>query len=173
MSLAGEASRAVTFTLRPGLSYLVVAESDPGEGGAVQRSFTTFETTHGPAGSPAPAPAATVRMQGLRFRGTKVLPRQGTVRVENRDGSAHIAVAFPLRRGVTNKRLGRVLGTSSERAFGRIIAGAPYVLQSVLSGGNTSNDVELAFPRPGRYGLVCFVGEHHRLGMHRVVTVRG
>jgi hypothetical protein len=173
VSLDAEASRAVTFPLRPGLSYLVVAESDPGEGGAVQRSFTTFTTAPGPAGSPAPAPAATVRMQGRRFRGSAVLPRRGTVRVENRDGAAHVAIAFPLRRGVTSERPGRVLRSPSERTFGRIVAGTPYALQSVLSGGTTTNDVEVAFPRPGRYGLVCFVGEHHRLGMHRIVTVRG
>jgi hypothetical protein len=173
VSLAAEASRAVTFTLRPGLSYLLVAESAPAESGAVQRSFTTFTTAPGPAGADAPAAAATVRMQGLRFRGAKVLPQRGTVRVENRDGAAHVAVAFPLRRGVTNKRLGRALARPGGRAFGRVITGTPYALQSVLSGGNITNDVEVAFPRPGRYGLVCFVGEHYRLGMHRIVTVRG
>jgi hypothetical protein len=77
-----------------------------------------------------------------------------------------------LRRGVSNKRLGRALMRPGGRAFSRMIVGTPYALQSVLSGGNITNDVEVAFPRPGRYGLVCFIGEHHRLGMHRIVTVR-
>ena len=166
------ASRAVTFTLRPGLTYLVMAESEAGDGRPARRSSTTFTTAAGAAGADAPAPAATVRMQGLRFRGASVLPQRGVLRMENRDGTTHIAVAFPLRRGVTNQRLGRALRGNSERAFGRLLAGAPYPLQTPLSGGNTANDVEVDFARPGRYGLVCFVGEHQRLGMHRVVTVR-
>ena len=170
VGLTSETSRAVTFTLRPGLTYVIVAES--GEGGPPARSFARFTTAAGPAGSPAPAPAATVVMQGMRFRGSKTLPSQGAVRVENRDGVHHFAIAFPLRPGVTGKRLGRAVRARSERAIGRILAGQPYALQSVLSGGNQANDVEVAFPRRGRYGLVCFVGEHQRLGMHRIVTVR-
>jgi uncharacterized cupredoxin-like copper-binding protein len=52
------------------------------------------------------------------------------------------------------------------------VSGAPYGLQSIISGGNTANDNEVSFPKAGRYGLVCFFDEHHRLGMYRVVTVR-
>jgi hypothetical protein len=111
-------------------------------------------------------------MVGLRFRGARSLPRRGTVRVTNEDGVAHFAIAFPLRRGVTAARLGRALRSNSEAAFGRVVAGAPYSLQNLISGGRTANDNEVRFTRAGRYGLVCFVYEHHRLGMYRIVTVR-
>ncbi|MFL5893933.1 MAG: hypothetical protein ACJ76Z_02320, partial [Thermoleophilaceae bacterium] len=60
----------------------------------------------------------------------------------------------------------------SERAFERVIAGQPYGLQSIISGGNIANDQEVRFPKAGRYALVCFFNEHHVLGMYRVVTVR-
>lgn len=84
----------------------------------------------------------------------------------------HFALAFPLRPGVTTKQFGRVLRSNSERAFGRISAGAPYGLQGVISGGNVANDQEVRFARAGRDGFVCFFGEHHRLGMCRLVMVR-
>jgi len=168
---ASEPRHAVTFNLRPGLTYVVLAEEDT-ERGTPQRSFTTFTTSGQANGATAPAPAATVRMQGLRFRGSSTLPRQGVVRVENRDGVPHFAIAFPLRKGVTARRFGRVLRSNNERAFGRVLAGQPYGLQNIISGGNIANDQEVRFPKAGRYGLVCFFNEHHVLGMYRVVTVR-
>jgi len=113
-----------------------------------------------------------VRMVGLRFRGDRVLPRRGVVRVENGDGVPHFAIAFPLRRRVTTKQFGRAVRATSQRAFGRVVAGAPYGVQNLISGGNTANDQELRFPKAGRYALVCFFDEHHRLGMYRLVTVR-
>jgi hypothetical protein len=171
---ASEPRRAMTFTLKPGLTYVVLSEADEEGGGSAARArgLTTFITSGDANGARAASPRATVRMVGLRFRGDRVLPRRGVVRVENGDGVPHFALAFPLRRGVTTKQFGRVLRSNSERAFGRISAGAPYSLQGVLSGGNTANDQEVRFARAGRYGLVCFFGEHHRLGMYRLVTVR-
>jgi plastocyanin len=167
-----ETHRALTFDLKPGLSYVVVAEPDADSRGRVKpRGFTTFTTSGDANGATAPAPQATVRMQGLRFRGASTLPQKGTVRFENRDGVAHFAVAFPLRKGTTSKQLGRALGTS-EAALGRVVAGAPYLAQNIISGGNTRNDGELSFAAKGRYGLVCFVDGHDRLGMYRVVTVK-
>jgi hypothetical protein len=168
---ASEPRHAVTFNLRPGLTYVVLAEADT-ERGTPQRSFTTFTTSGQANGATAATPAATVRMQGLRFRGSSTLPRQGVVRVENRDGVPHFAIAFPLRKGVTARRFGRVLRSDSERAFGRVVAGQPYGLQNIISGGNIANDQEVRFPKAGRYALVCFFNEHHVLGMYRVVTVR-
>jgi hypothetical protein len=168
---ASEPRHAVTFNLRPGLTYVVLAEEDT-ERGTPQRSFTTFTTSGQANGAAAPAPAATVRMQGLRFRGSSTLPRQGVVRVENRDGVPHFAIAFPLRKGVTPARFGRVLRSNNERAFGRVLAGQPYGLQNIISGGNIANDQEVRFPKAGRYALVCFFNGHEQLGMYRVVTVR-
>jgi hypothetical protein len=168
---ASEPRHAVTFNLRPGLTYVVLAEEDT-ERRTPQRSFTTITTSGEANGATAPTPAATVRMQGLRFRGSSTLPRQGVVRVENRDGVPHFAIAFPLRKGVTASRFGRVLRSNNERAFGRVVAGQPYGLQNLISGGNIANDQEVRFPKAGRYALVCFFNEHHVLGMYRVVTVR-
>ncbi len=82
-------------------------------------------------------------MVGLRFRGDRVLPRRGVVRVQNGDGVPHFALAFPLRPGVTTKQFGRVLRSNSERAFGRISAGAPYGLQAIRRSGS---------PGPGGMG---------------------
>ena len=166
---AGEAQRAVTFTIKPGLSYVVIVEQDTNNG-PTPRSLTTFTSSGAANGATAQAPAATYRMQGLRFRGPSTLKQTSTVRFENHDGVSHFALAFPLRAGTTTAQLAK--GVRSERAFGRIAAGAPYVAQSILSGGDTRNDQELRFPKKGRYGLVCFIDGHERLGMYKVVTIR-
>jgi hypothetical protein len=175
VSLSGSETRhGVTFNLRPGVTYLVLSEADE-EGGRNQpreRGLATLTTTGASNGATSPAPAATVRMVNLRFRGDRVLPRRGVVRVENPDGVPHFAAAFPLRKRVTSKQFGRALRANSERAFGRVVGGAPYGLQSIISGGNTANDQEVRFPKAGRYALVCFFNGHERLGMYRVVTVR-
>jgi hypothetical protein len=171
-SLSGrETHRAVTFNVKPGVTYVMLAEQDTNTSGPPPRAFTTFTSSGDANGATAPAPAATIRMQGLRFKGAAVLPRNGVVRVKNEDGVAHFALAFPLRKGTTTAQLGRAV-RGNQRAFGRIVAGTPYTVQSVISGGETSNDQELHFQRRGRYGLVCFINGHERLGMYRVVSVR-
>ncbi len=169
----GQTRRAATFTVKPGLTYVVLSEVETqGEGPGQPARLTTFSSSDTPSGAQAPAPAATVRMVDLRFRGNRVLPRRGTVRVENRGSVPHMAIAFPLREGVTTARLGRAVRSSSEQAFGRIVSGPPLSLQNPISGGDTANDQEVRFPRRGRYALVCFFNEHHRLGMYRIVSVR-
>jgi plastocyanin len=167
----GVSQRAVTFAIKPGLTYVVLVEQAV-ERGTPPRSFTTFTSGGQPNGASAPAPAETIRMQGLRFRGPSALPRSGTVRFENRDGVAHFALAFPLRKGTTAARLGKALRSPNERAIARIVAGQPYMAQNVLSGGDTTNDQQLSFPKAGRYGFVCFIEGHERLGMYKIVTVR-
>ena len=166
---ASDAQRALTFNVKPGLMYVVIVEQDTDKG-PTPRSLTTFSSSGDANGSAAPAPAATVRMQGLRFKGPNSLKQTGTVRFENRDGVAHFALAFPLRKGTTTAQLAK--GLRSQRAFGKIAAGAPYSAQNVISGGDTSNDQELHFPKKGRYGLVCFIDGHERLGMYKIVTVK-
>jgi hypothetical protein len=164
--------RALTFTVKPGLTYVVVAEPDSDSNGKVKpRAFTTFTSSGEANGATAPAAEATVRLQGLRFKGPSTLPQKGAVRFENRDGVAHFALAFPLRKGTTTKQLGKALGTS-EAAIGKLVVGAPYMAQNIISGGDTANVQELSFPKKGRYGLVCFIDGHDRLGMYRVITVK-
>jgi hypothetical protein len=169
----GEERRGMTFTVKPGLTYVVVSQvQTQGEGAAPPPRVTTFASGGGSNGATAPAPDATVRMVDLRFTGDRVLPRRGVVRVQNRGGVPHIAIAFPLRRGVTSAQAGRAIRSDSERVFGQIVAGAPRTVQDALSGGDTANDQEIRFPRKGRYVVVCFLNDHHRLGMYRVVSVR-
>jgi plastocyanin len=166
---ASEAQRAVTFTVKPGLSYLVVVEQDT-DTGPTPRSSTTFTSSGAANGATAAAPAATYNLQGLRFRGPSTLKQTSTVRFQNRDGVAHFAIAFPLRKGTSRAQLAK--GLRSERSFGKIVAGAPYWAQYVISGGDTGNDQELRFPSKGRYGFVCFIDGHERLGMYKIITVK-
>jgi plastocyanin len=166
---ASEAQRAVTFTVKPGLSYLVVVEQDT-DTGPTPRSSTTFTSSGAANGATAAAPAATYNLQGLRFRGPSTLKQTSTVRFQNRDGVAHFAIAFPLRKGTSQAQLAN--GLRSERSFGKIVAGAPYWAQYVISGGDTGNDQELRFPSKGRYGFVCFIDGHERLGMYKIITVK-
>jgi plastocyanin len=166
---ASEAQRAVTFTVKPGLSYLVVVEQDT-DTGPTPRSSTTFTSSGAANGATAAAPAATYNLQGLRFRGPSTLKQTSTVRFQNRDGVAHFALAFPLRKGTSRAQLAK--GLRSERSFGKIVAGAPYWAQYVISGGDTGNDQELRFPSKGRYGFVCFIDGHERLGMYKIITVK-
>jgi hypothetical protein len=168
-----ETSRDVTFRLKPGLTYFVVSEPDTeGDNPPASRGISTFTTGAQANGATAPAPDATIRMVDLRFRGDTVLPRRGTVRFENFGGVPHIAVAFPLRPGVTTAQFGRALRADNQRALGRLLAGEPLGLQNLISGGGASDDQPVSFARAGRVGLVCFVNEHNRLGMYRIVRVR-
>ena len=47
--------------------------------------------------------------RGSGVPGSATLPRRGTVRVQNFGAGPHIAIAFPLRRGVTNAQAGRAI----------------------------------------------------------------
>ena len=175
VALAGkETKRAVTFNLRSGQTYHVLSELDADQprGKVRQRGFASFTTSADANGAAPPSAVRTVRMEGLRFKGASSLPRQGVVRFDNKDAAPHFALAFPLRKGVTTARLRRVLRSNNERAFGRIVAGEPYMAQGIVSGGGLTNYQEVKFPRSGRYGLVCFIYEHHALGMARVVSVK-
>jgi hypothetical protein len=149
----------------------MVSEPDA-EGAPPSRGIGTFATSAQANGATAPAPDATIRMVDVRFRGSATLPRRGTVRVENFGAGPHIAIAFPLRRGVSSTAVGRAIRSGSDEALGRIVGGAPTALQNVLSGGGNFDDQQVSFARTGRYALVCFVTEHNRLGMYRIVTVR-
>jgi uncharacterized cupredoxin-like copper-binding protein len=166
-----ETTRDVTFTLRPGATYVLISEPEPEDAPPATHGFGTFTTSGTSNGATAAAPDATIRMVDRRFRGARTLPRNGTVRFTNEDGVPHFAIALPLRRNVSNARFGRVLRSGNERQFGSIIAGEPIGAQGIISGA-TVNDQQLRFPRAGRYGFVCFFDSHERLGMYRVITVR-
>jgi plastocyanin len=169
--MPGDTEQAVTFNVKPGLTYYIAVEQEV-EKGAVPRAFGSFTSGGTANGAAAPAAAAAVRLQGLRFRGASTLPRNGVVRFENRDGVAHFALAFPLRKGVTRAKLGKALVSNSESAFGKLIAGNPYMAQNIISGGDTTDYQEVSFAKKGKYALVCFIEGHERLGMYRIVTVK-
>jgi hypothetical protein len=156
--------KAVTVDLRPNTTYVVAV------GAGRSTAVTTF-TTGAPTGVQAPNPDGRIRMIDYGFRGPNTLPRNGRIRVENAGTTFHFAIAFPLRRGVSGRQVGRVFRRGSERGIGRVVAGEPVDVQGLISQGST-NDNEVSFGRSGRYAMVCFFGEHNRLGMYRVYRVR-
>jgi plastocyanin len=174
VAIEGKAThQALTFNAKPGLTYYILAEPNADSKGKVkQRAFATFTTSTDSNGATAPAPDATIRFQGLSFKGASTLPRTGTVRFENRDDTNHFALAFPLRSGVTTKQLGKAVKSNSDAAFGKLAAGPPELIQNVISGGYTANDQELTFAKKGKYGLLCYIDGHQLLGMYRIVTVK-
>ena len=158
------ASRAVTVDLRPNTTYVAAAIAGRSQ------AITTF-TTGAASGARAPTPDARIRMVDYGFRGPRTLPRNGRIRVQNNGTTFHFAVAFRLRPGVSGRQVGRAFGGANERALRRIVAGRPVDVQGLISQGST-NDNEVSFGRRGRYAMVCFFGEHNRLGMYRVFRVR-
>jgi hypothetical protein len=156
--------RPVTVDLRPNTTYVAAV------GVGRSTALTTF-TTGAPTGAQAPRPDGRIRMVDYGFRGPKTLPRDGVLRVENAGTTFHFAIAFPLRPGVSGRQVGRAFRRGNERAIGRVIAGEPVDVQGLISQGST-NDNEVSFGRRGRYAMVCFFGEHNRLGMYRVYRVR-
>jgi hypothetical protein len=156
--------RSLTVDLRPNTTYVV------GGGAGRSAALTTF-TTGAPTGARAPSPDARIRMVDYGFRGPNTLPRNGTIRVQNEGTTFHFALAFPLRPGVADRQVGRAFRSGNERAIGRIAGGPPVSVQDLISQG-TTNDNEVRFARRGRYAMVCFFGEHNRLGMYRVYRVR-
>lgn len=158
-------TRSLTVDLRPDVTYVVVAIA----GNA--NTLTSFTTTGTANGAQAPKPDAQISMVDYGFRGPKTLPRDGTIRVANRGLAYHFALAFPVRKGASRKRIGRAFRNGDEKAIGRIVAGQPLEVQDLISPGSV-NDNEVEFQRPGRYAFVCFFGAHNRLGMYRVFNVR-
>lgn len=167
----GDTEQAVTFNVKPGLTYYIAVEQEADKG-VLPRAFSSFTSGGTAAAVAAPAATATVRLQGLRFRGASTLPQKGVVRFENRDGVAHFALAFPVRNGTTSAKVGKALASSKESAFGKLIAGNPYMAQNIISGGDTTDYQEVSFAKKGKYALVCFIDGHERLGMYRIVTVK-
>jgi hypothetical protein len=154
----------VTVDLRPNTTYVAAVIAGR------SRAITTF-TTGAESGAQAPTPDARIRMVDYAFRGPNTLPRNGSIRVDNDGTTLHFALAFPLRPGVTDRQVDRGFRGTNERALGRVVAGEPVDVQGLISQGST-NDNEVRFPRRGRYAMVCFFGEHNRLGMYRVYRVR-
>jgi hypothetical protein len=159
-----EPGRSLTVDLRPDTTYVAVA-------GAGRSAALTSFTTGAPTGARAPRPDARIRMVDYGFRGPNTLPRNGSIRVQNDGTTFHFALALPLRPGVADRQVRRAFRGGNDRRIGRLVGGPPVTVQGTISQG-TTNDNEVRFPRRGRYAMVCFFGEHNRLGMYRVYRVR-
>lgn len=173
VGLFGTRSRgAVTLTLKPNTSYVVVDTGGQNPRRWPLTSFTVGATTQAAV---APRRDAVVTMVDYRFRGARNLPRNGIVRFKNRGRAPHFAIAFPLRPGTDSEAAERAIRRNEERAFTRMVAGPPSEPQSLITPGAT-NDNELTFGRRGRYLMVCFFETggkgHHERGMVKTVTVR-
>ncbi len=164
-----EARKAVTFSLRPNATYVVLNTSGDNPATWTVTSFTTGGTANGAA---LPRAGATVRMVDLRFRGDSVLPRNGVVRFENRGWAPHFAIAAPLRRGASTRAVGRALRSGSDRQLGRLLDfRSSTEAQSLVTRGAVDYN-EVRFPKAGRHVLVCFFEGHNTQGMYRFVRVR-
>lgn len=165
-SLSGPVTTgSVTVRLRANVTYVAVTTSGRRFG------LTTFTTTGTPNGASRPAADATIRMVDYGFRGPGTLPRNGTIRVANRGSAFHFAIAFPLRPSASARQVGTALRSDDNKALDRLVAGPPTDVQGLISPGST-NDNPVRFARPGRVVMVCFFGEHYKLGMYRVFRVR-
>jgi hypothetical protein len=161
-----EASRAVTFDLRPSSTY--VALNLAGE----QPTLTTFTTSGDSNGATAPQADARVRIVDLRFQGAKTLPRRGVVRFENAGWAPHFALAAPLKAKATKKKVSRAFLKNKQAALEKLLDfGRSIEAQSLITRGAVDFN-ELRFPKRGRYVMVCFFEGHSAQGMFRFVNVK-
>jgi hypothetical protein len=166
---AGDQRRAVTLSLRPSSTYVVINSS-----GEQPSDWEIAELTTGGQsnGATAPQADASVRIIDLRFRGATTVPRRGVLRFENAGWAPHFAVAAPLRRGARTRAVGRALRRNDERKLGRLVDFASTVQPQSLITRGAVNYNEVRFPRRGRYVMVCFFEDHHAQGMYRFIHVR-
>ena len=169
------ASYTTTVDLKPNTSY-VAARVPENPRGTVLQQFTVGGQANGATRA---TPDATVGVYDYAFGMPDALPRQGTVRFENRGQRLHIAVAFPLRTGANRTAAVRALINNDERRLRRLVneRGIREPL-GVVSGG-TVNDVAVNFPRGGNWVLACFLEdgepgnpEHNSIGMVKAFRVR-
>jgi hypothetical protein len=166
---AGDERRAVTFSLRPNATYILINGS-----GERPSEWETAELTVGAQsnGATAPRADATVQMVDLRFRGARILPRDGVVRFQNAGWAPHFAIAAPLRPGARPRVVGRALRRNQQRRLGRLVDFESTVQPQALITRGAVDYNEVRFPRRGRYVMVCFFEGHHAQGMYRFIRVR-
>jgi hypothetical protein len=168
-------SYATTIDLRPGTTYVVANIPDRMR----DTRFAQFTTATTPTTATRPAPVATVGVYDYAYGMPSTLPRRGVVRFENRGERLHIAVAFPLRRGVTGTAVTRSLLRGQERRFDRQVIGRLAYEPLGVVGAGTVNDVEVDFRRRGNWVFVCFISDgeagnpaHFSIGMVKAFRVR-
>ena len=168
-----EARKAVTFSLRPNATYVVLNTSGDNPATWTVTSFTTGGTANGAA---LPRAGATVRMVDLRFRGDK-RAAVATAWCASRTaaGRRTSPIAAPLRRGAKHaRRRGARSGAAAPTASsgGCSTSGPPAEAQSLVTRGAVDYN-EVTFPQGSAgYVLVCFFEGHNTQGMYRFVRVR-
>jgi hypothetical protein len=170
VSLTGrDSSRAVTFNLRPNTTYVVgnITGERPSDW-----ETATFTVSGQANGARVPQADANVRIIDLRFRGDKVLPRNGVVRFAHNGWAPHFAFAMPLRKGAKQRDVGDALRRNQERRLGRLVNFQRAVEAQSLITRDAVNYNEINFRRSGRYVMACFFEGHNTQGMYRFIRVR-
>jgi hypothetical protein len=163
------ARQVQTLTLRPSSTYVVVnlAGENPQDW-----EIASFSTSDQSNGASAPQADARVRIVDLRFRGAKVLPRNGVVRFENAGWAPHFALTAPLRRNSKQRAVARALLRNRQGQLGRLLNFERSIEAQALITRGAVDYNELRFPQRGRYVMVCFFEGHNTQGMFRFVRVR-
>jgi hypothetical protein len=168
-------SYAVTVTLKPGATYVVVNALQ----NLARSPLTSFTVGQAPNGATAPAPAATVGVYDYAFGMPSTLPRRGVVRFENRGEHLHIAVAFRLRPGASRPAAVRAMIRNQERRVGRLISERDTTEPLGIVSPGAVTDVEMNLARPGNWVFVCFISDgergnpsHNTLGMVKAFRAR-
>ena len=156
---------ATTVDLAGGEYVLIDMTKQP----AVRAGFVVGEER---STATMPATDKSVIARDYRFSAPDGLPKSGPFLVENRGDELHHVLAFPIKRGISAKRV--VKGLMRDKPRG--ITGPPTALTEIVSSG-TKNAVETPL-RKGRVLLICFLQDgpkkppHAALGMYKAVTVR-
>jgi hypothetical protein len=175
-TVATRGTYATTIELVGGATYVVANVGD----NPARAPLTSFTVGSQASEVTAPAPDVTVDLFDYAFAMPDVLPRNGTIRFENRGERLHIAVAFPVRPGRNRAAAVRALLRNDERGLRRLTDQRRAFEPLGLVSGGTTNDVELRFPRRGNWVFACFIedGEpgnppHNTLGMVKAFRVGG
>jgi hypothetical protein len=165
-----------TVELKQNTTYVV---ANSGGDDPTRFPLRTFRTGQTPGAGTRPEVDATVELFDYAFGMPSTVPRRGTVRFENKGERLHIAVAIPVRRGASRVAAVRAFLTNNERRANRLTEGRRGFEPLGLVSGETTNDVEVRFPRAGDWLFVCFIGDgergnpsHNTLGMVKAFRVR-
>ena len=163
----GKGSEAQTV-LTAGTYLALVTE---GEGGPKQHT----EFTVAPSKSPAALPTAEATEKTIEFgfRGPTTLHDGELVQWENEGFLVHMDLVVPVKSKAAAKKLVKLLLAGNERSAGKLIAGQPFGVGPLSTGGFQQTTISA---KPGWYVQLCFMDtqdgrQHTRLGMERIIKI--